>query len=155
MQQLFHPQKKREDSPGLFIRPTGPWKWEPEDPVTLMKDAACAAANACKKVWNEVHSLSCFAHANLRWFDKHQRDLKNKDNKKKMTNDLDYGLNKCCHIDVYPFLLKKMIEKWNKVYKEKQVAQAWLTSWGKELITYVQANFFNPCMVISVAPTTL
>lgn len=105
------------------------WEWVPRPGTRLviMKDAALAAGNAIKEVWEDEEVLfgTCAWHAGSHWMeDTGKKYLKKQDNKYTMKKDLE-DLKNCSYAHLVTIYTEAMLYKWEHVLEEKTVSEKW------------------------------
>jgi hypothetical protein len=128
--------------------------WLQPKAITVMKDAAMAAARAVEKVFPDpaINLLTCGVHATVIWFKNgtHSAFFQNVDAESKATlilemqGDFNNYRNHCITSSAAPILMSTMLHKWRFVYKQPLVADHWENSWGHQKLTRVEANANNP-----------
>jgi hypothetical protein len=143
----------REDSEGLFPKPTVDWVFRPRVAFTLMKDKSSAAGNAAEEVFcpdeidNDDESFDsieyrggmCFTHANLRWVSNNNGKFKKQKNTTLFQHDLDYKIKFCPHINIVETMKQLFYKKWISKGEQDAVA-AWKKEWHCDRLTLVELN---------------
>ena len=131
-----------------------------------MKDGSNASGNAAKEVYGEEFVASdekCYVHASVRWFPNNKRLFRDPRSRKpgshskssltkkgsasstmsRMFRDLS-KYRACPFEHLCLCMLALMYNKWKNVYKERKVADAWMSAWAEAKICRVQRNHDNP-----------
>ena len=142
VQSLYSGTAERED---IHILPdTVGWVWETEQ-VIVGRNGSSASSNGAKMTWenSEVVDSLCAWHASNRWFQQHT-SLVHKNKNLPLMKDNFYLFKECPKVDLVPVWKDKMLEHWTFAMKEKDIAEAWESVWGKYQLTRVDANEMNP-----------